>query len=161
MSNYHCNIADGSFYVQLSIPTDMAAHSGENFLVLNGTAETSPVLDFADGTARIIKGLWLTNTSYFLHSVTIGDEYNTPATDGTFIDAVFEGFDADGNSIGSVKQRLVDGTSYINDWVYVDLSSLGKVATLKVNYEFSADQGGSNGMNAPAYIAIDDIEVCK
>ena len=36
VSNYTCNIADGGPNTQLSLPTGMAAHSGNNFVVAYG-----------------------------------------------------------------------------------------------------------------------------
>ena len=168
VSNYHCDIAEGGYEKQLSLPTETAAHSGDNFIVTYGYSDGSqfgsdsrPVFDFADGKARKIKGLWITNNSYFLHSLNEGDSFNSSATDATFIDVTFEGFDAAGISQGKIKSRIQDGKKSLTDWAYVDLSSLGEISTLKINFEFSEDQGGQYGFNAPAYIAIDDIEIYK
>ena len=75
---------------------------------------------------------------------------------------VFEGFKADGTtSTGSVKYTVQDGTNSLKSWQYVDLSSLGEVSSLKVNYEASDDMKGQYGYNAPAYIAVDDVEILK
>lgn len=170
VSNYHCSIDDGSSMTQLSIPTDMKAHSGENFAVAYGyysaTAgayafDSRPTFDFADGTPRKVRGLWITPTSYFLHSTTQGDGYNAAATENTYIYVTFEGFDADGNSTGIVKRRLQNGTQPLTKWAYVDLTPLGKVISFKINFDASEDQVGDYGLNTPAYVAIDDIEVCK
>lgn len=168
VSNYHCDIADGGSNTQLSLPTETPAHSGDNFIVTYGYSDGSqfatdsrPVFDFQDGVARQVKGLWITNNSYFLHSLTQGDGFNQSATDDTFIDVTFEGFDAAGISQGMVKYRIQDGKKALTDWAYVDLSSLGKINTLKINYEFSKDQDNGYGFAAPAYLVIDDIEIYK
>ncbi len=168
VSNYHCDIANGSSKTQLSLPTETPAHSGDNFIVTYGYSDGSqfatdsrPVFDFQDGVARQVKGLWITNNSYFLHSLTQGDGFNQSATDDTFIDVTFEGFDAAGISQGMVKYRIQDGKKALTDWAYVDLSSLGKINTLKINYEFSKDQDNGYGFAAPAYLVIDDIEIYK
>ena len=168
VSNYHCDIANGSSNTQLSLPTETPAHSGDNFIVTYGYSDGSqfatdsrPVFDFQDGVARQIKGLWITNNSYFLHSVSFGDGYNQAASDDTFIDVTFEGFDASGISQGMVKYRIQDGKKSLTDWAYVNLSSLGKINTLKINYEFSKDQDNGSGFAAPAYLVIDDIEIYK
>ena len=168
VSNYHCDIANGSSNTQLSLPTETPAHSGDNFIVTYGYSDGSqfatdsrPVFDFQDGVARQVKGLWITNNSYFLNSVNNGDTYNKAATDATFIDVTFEGFDAAGLSQGKVKCRLQDGKTSLTDWKYVDLSSLGAVNSLKINYEFSDDQKNSRGFTAPAYVAIDDVQIYK
>lgn len=168
VSNYHCDIANGGPNTQLSLPTETPAHSGDNFIVTYGYSDGSqfatdsrPVFDFQDGVARQVKGLWITNNSYFLHSLTQGDSFNQSATDDTFIDVTFEGFDAAGISQGMVKHRIQDGKKALTDWAYVDLSSLGKINTLKINYEFSKDQDNGYGFAAPAYLVIDDIEIYK
>lgn len=168
VSNYHCDIANGSSNTQLSLPTETPAHSGDNFIVTYGYSDGSqfatdsrPVFDFQDGVARQVKGLWITNNSYFLHSLTQGDGFNQSATDDTFIDVTFEGFDAAGISQGMVKYRIQDGKKALTDWAYVNLSSLGKINTLKINYEFSKDQDNGYGFAAPAYLVIDDIEIYK
>lgn len=168
ISNYHCDIADGGSNTQLSLPTETPAHSGDNFIVTYGYSDGSqfatdsrPVFDFQDGVARQVKGLWITNNSYFLHSLTQGDGFNQSATDDTFIDVTFEGFDAAGISQGMVKYRIQDSKKALTDWAYVDLSSLGKINTLKINYEFSKDQDNGYGFAAPAYLVIDDIEIYK
>lgn len=168
VSNYHCDIANGGSNTQLSLPTETPAHSGDNFIVTYGYSDGSqfatdsrPVFDFLDGVARQVKGLWITNNSYFLHSLTQGDSFNQSATDDTFIDVTFEGFDAAGISQGMVKYRIQDGKKALTDWAYVDLSSLGKINTLKINYEFSKDQDNGYGFAAPAYLVIDDIEIYK
>lgn len=170
VSNYHCAIADGGYTTQLSIPTDMAAHSGDNFLVAYGyfspdagayAFDSRAKIEFADGTARKVRGLWVTPTSYFLNSTTLGDGYNSPATESTYVYVTFEGFDTEGNSTGTVKRRLQNGTTPLAKWAYVDLTPLGKVVSFKINFDASEDQIGSYGLNTPAYVAIDDIEVCK
>ncbi len=165
VSNYHCDIANGSSTTQLSIPTGLNAHSGQNFLMLfgynDGGWDSCPVIDFKDGKARMIKGLWITNSSYFLHSLSEGDGFNSAAVASTHISVVFEGFDAAGTSKGEVLYTIQNGTTSVTDWKYVDLSSLGAINSLKVNYAFTDDQKGQYGYNAPAYIAIDDVEIYK
>ena len=43
----------------------------------------------------------------------------------------------------------------INDWRYVDLSGLGKVA--KLGFELSSTDNGDYGMNTPAYFCFDNF----
>ena len=63
VSNYHSTIAEGTSNTQLSIPADLAAHSGSNFLMIYGSIDgyNAPVLDFKDGKVHTMKGLWITN----------------------------------------------------------------------------------------------------
>lgn len=164
VSNYHSTIAEGTSNTQLSIPADLAAHSGSNFLMIYGSIDgyNAPVLDFKDGKAHTVKGLWITNGTYFLNVMANGNNYCAKATSSTRISVVFEGFKADGTtSTGSVKYTVQEGTNSLNNWQYVDLSSLGEISSLKVNYEASGDMMGDYGYNAPAYIAVDDVEIYK
>lgn len=164
VSNYHSEITGASYSQQLSIPTDLKAHSGDNFLITYGYkgtyGDSRAIIDFKDGKARKVKGLWVTNTCYFINALKTGT-YNAVATASTHVDVVFEGFDSNGTSTGTVKSRIQDGTTSITDWQYVDLSKLGKINTLKIDYEASSDQYSGGDFASPAYIAIDDIEIYK
>ena len=164
VSNYHSTIAEGTSNTQLSIPADLAAHSGSNFLMIYGSIDgyNAPVLDFKDGKAHTMKGLWITNGTYFLNVMANGNDFCAKATSSTQISVVFEGFKADGTtSTGTVKYTVQNGTNSLKSWQYVDLSSLGEISSLKVNYEASDDMKGDYGYNAPAYIAVDDVEIYK
>jgi hypothetical protein len=64
---------------------------------------------------------------------------------------------------GSVEFYLADfrfengGEDYIvDDWTYVDLTSLGDVIALQ--FDLSSSDVGSMGMNTPAYFAMDDLD---
>ena len=84
-----------------------------------------------------------------------GNDFCAKAKSSTQISVVFEGFKADGTtSTGTVKYTVQDGTNSLKSWQYVDLSSLGEISSLKVNYEASEDMKGKYGYNAPAYIAF-------
>ena len=164
VSNYHSTIAEGTSNTQLSIPADLAAHSGSNFLMIYGSIDgyNAPILDFKDGKAHTMKGLWITNGTFFLNVMANGNDYCAKATSSTQISVVFEGFKADGTtSTGTVKYTVQNGTNSLKSWQYVDLSSLGEISSLKVNYEASEDMKGKYGYNAPAYIAVDDVEIYK
>ena len=159
VSHYECDIANGSSTTQLSLPTGTGAHSGNNFVVAfgynDGSWDSCPVIDFKDGIARKIKGLWVTNTAWLVNY----EQQN--ATDDTYLNVTFEGFDANGASTGKVSYPIQSGKVSISDWRYVDLSALGAIHSLKVNYSFSDDQKNTYGFAAPAYIAIDDVEIYK
>ncbi len=166
VSNYHGAVADGSSQTQLSIPSDLKAHSGSNFLMAYGYTDAnssgSPIIDFKDGKARKVKGLWVTNGTYFLNVMANGNDYCLKASPTTKISVVFEGFKADGTtSAGTVKYTLQEGTTSLTDWAFVDLSSLGAISKLKLNYEWTKDMEGTYGYNAPAYVAVDDVVVEK
>lgn len=165
VSDYHCAVDTASYLSQLSIPTTLNAISGKNFLVVNGYddetyGDTRAVFSFADGKSREIQGLWLTNTCYFVNAITKGS-YTAAATADTFVDVVFYGYNAAGAQTDSVKVRLQDGTTSLLAWKHADLTKLGKIATLKVDFEVSADQNSAYGLTSPAYVALDNFEITK
>ena len=179
ISDYLGNIADGSYTTQLMIPSSLGAHSGKNFAVQYGYMDASgfasdgrPTFFFSDEKARVIKGFYITNTCYGLHSLDSGDSFSTAATEDTFIKAVIYCFnDPKKGFIGSDWEQdeqdacykaevlLCDGTKPLQEWAFVDLTEAGAITSFKINYEASEDMGGSYGLNWPAYCAIDDIMV--
>ena len=168
VSNYQTSVDEGSFMTQLGIPDGKGNNESANFVIafgyddpLSGMGDCRPVFTFGDGKERVVNDIYVNNTAYFLNSVIYGDGFNTHgATETTFIDLVAEGFDADDESTGTVRIRLVDGKDdIIRDWTQFRLSRLGKIASLKFNYEYSDDLVGNYGFTVPAYVAVDDISV--
>ena len=166
VSNYNTPVADGGLSTQLGIPGGKGHDGSVNFAVafgyndpMSGMGDSRPILSFGDGKERVINDMYVTNTAYFRNAVLNGIMTN-PATDATYIDLVVEGFNAAGESTGEVRLRLIDGKDDIlTDWTPFRLSHLGKVASIKFNYEASEDQYSTYGFSAPSYVAIDDISV--
>ncbi len=127
------------------------------------------------GSARItfptvsnVAGGYFTNTTYAALSMLIGDFFNDPfgGDDGNEEDwfyVRFTGLDEGGNATGAVTFYLADyrfadnAQDYIvNEWTWVDLSSLGAVKQIKLSFD------GSNynqyGLTIPTYVAADNIE---
>ena len=169
ISNYVNASYDGKgFKYQLEIP--IAAHSGRNFVVhygyLDGYNSTLGYgaaiqkIQFADYKERVVESMYVTNTNYFLNSVTYGDGFNAAAVESTWINLVIFGYDSDGKEVGKISVPLVaTGKQILMKWKRVDLTSLGKVFALGFNFEASEDQCGSYGLNTPAYFAYDDVVV--
>ena len=169
ISNYvNASFEGKSYDSQLEIP--IAAHSGSNFVVhygyLDGYNSTLGYgaaiqkIEFADGVERVVESMYVTNTNYFLNSVTYGDGFNAAAVESTWINLVIFGYDLNGNEVGKISVPLVaTGKQILMEWKRVDLTSLGKVFALGFNFEASADQCGSYGLNTPAYFAYDDVVV--
>lgn len=142
-------------------------HNGSNrFAVINGCdntavggADSRAILSFGEGRTGVIDHAYLAPTSYFLCSILNGTAYCPAAGKDTYVDFCAEGYDADGKLTGTVTLRLVEGLRHQTGWVYLDLSALGTVNTVKFNFLASDDQGGQFGLSVPAYVAIDDIAV--
>jgi hypothetical protein len=144
-------------------------HAGSaNFGVVYVSAMSTiglPTLELAE--ASTLSGLYVTNTTYPYLSMRDGDDYakqfggETGADPDWFL-LTIEGFDAEGDSTGTVEFYLADFRAedaaddyIISDWTFVDLTALGVVATLQLS--LSSSDMGEWGMNTPSYFAIDDV----
>ncbi len=143
-------------------------HNGsDRFAMINGAdnsdvaggTDARAVLTFGKGGCGVIDHAYFAPTTYFLSSVVNGTAFCPPAGKDTYIDLCAEGYDADGKPTGTVTLRLVDGLHHQTGWVYLDLSPLGVVNTVKFNFIASDDQRGQYGLSCPTYIAIDDVAV--
>ena len=172
--------ADGALgWFLLQLMTPIAPHSGENFCVHYGYKdffsyiENLPEISFADGEARVIDHMWVTNTNYTLNQLYNGvksEEGNsfggnwTGLTEDAWLKIVAQGFDdvdadAYAEPISEVEFYLVKGMKVVTDWQKWDLSGLGKVAKVRFNFLYSDEMGGKYGFTIPGYFAYDDIAV--
>ena len=164
--------------------TTGAAHSGDNYGVFFGDAmglgmspATITVLNNPNG--QIIPGFYITNAAYAVDAILNGDgNFNHGETDalGNTI------YDNAGNVVGTeefhqgdflkltitadngeeVEFYLADYRSaneddwyYVQDWQYVDLSSLGTVKELE--FCMTSSRSNSWGYTTPLYCCIDDF----
>lgn len=167
----------GWFNVQMMAP--VAPHSGDNFVVHYGYKDATsfienlPELSFADGEARVIDHMYVTNTNYTLNQLVNGvksEEGNAfggsweGLNDDAWLKLVAYGFDdvdadAYAEPISEVEFYLVQGENVVTDWQKWDMSALGKVAKVRFNFLYSDDMGGRYGFTIPGYFAYDDIAV--
>ncbi|MBR5594659.1 MAG: DUF4465 domain-containing protein, partial [Alistipes sp.] len=167
----------GWFNLQMMIP--VKAHSGDNFCIHYGYKdnysyiENLPEWTFADGEARVIDHMWVTNTNYTLNQLVNGvksEEGNTfggsweGLTDDAWLKLIAQGFDdvdadAYAEPISEVEFYLVQGMNVVTDWQKWDLSGLGKVAKVRFNFAYSDEMGGRYGFTIPGYFAYDDVAV--
>jgi len=115
-------------------------------------------------------GAYFTNTTYAYRIMKEGDVNNFAkkfgGSDGNYPDwflLEIAGTKADGSSVGTVEFYLADyrfadnAQDYIVDeWTWVDLSSLDEPATLEFDLS-SSDNDEYEGMNTPAYFAMDNM----
>ena len=167
----------GWFNLQMMIP--IKAHSGDNFCIHYGYkddysyVENLPEWSFADGEARVIDHMWVTNTSYTLNQLVNGvksEQGNTfggnweGLTEEAWMKLIAQGFDdvdadAYAEPISEVEFYLVQGMNVVTDWQKWDLSGLGKVAKVRFNFAYSEEMGGRYGFTIPGYFAYDDVAV--
>jgi hypothetical protein len=136
---------------------------------MGGTYEPIPTsltfTDTADGFA--VSGAYFTNTTYAYLSMRDGYAPakkfgGSSGDDPDWFLLTITGKDALGDKTGTVEFYLADyrfednSEDYIiDDWEYVDLSSLGVVKSLEFN--LSSSDAGDFGMNNPTYFAMDGL----
>ncbi len=114
--------------------------------------------------ATTVRGFYANNTTYAALAMLNGEgsaRAFTTASNDVFT-LTIEGFDGGGAGLGTVDFLLADYTgatgSIVDDWTFVDLSSLG--ADVKsLGFSLSSTDNGAWGMNTPAYFAMDDLTV--
>ena len=108
----------------------------------------------------VVPGFYITNSSYAYSSMTNGDGFAKKFGKGDWFKLTITGYNAANEVTGTKEYYLADlrdasKAFIINDWRYVDLSGLGKVA--KLGFELSSSDNGDYGMNTPAYFCFDNF----
>ena len=150
----------GTWVNQYGVNTGMA-YSGNNFAVATMGASVSFELSTIDG-------FYITNSTYATESMLNGDSFAKQ----------FGGESGDDEDwyllsiIGLVDTVVTDTIEFyladyrfsdttqdyiVNDWTWLDLSSLGNITSLLFNW--SSSDNGDWGMNTPAYFCMDDLSL--
>lgn len=108
----------------------------------------------------VVPGFYITNSSYAYDSMNNGDGFAKKFDKGDWFKLTITGYDAEDNVTGTRDYYLADlrdeATAYIlNDWRYVDLSKLGKVA--KIQFDLYSSDNSAYGMNTPGYFCFDNF----
>lgn len=113
-----------------------------------------------------MKGMYVTNSTYAYLSMKNGDSFakkfgGEDGSDPDFFSINIKGM-KDGSVVDSIEFFLADfrdednSKDYIIDeWTYVDLTSLGAVDSLV--FDYASSDVGQWGINTPKYICIDNI----
>lgn len=123
----------------------------------------------AEAIGKVVNGFYITNTTYAHNSMRDGDTFAKAfgGMDGT--DPDFFKIDIQKYSNGELAPQTVefyladfrsddsDEDYIVNDWQWVDLTSLGNVDSLI--FTMSSSDVGDNGINTPLFFAIDNLEV--
>jgi hypothetical protein len=114
-----------------------------------------------------IEGLSVNNSTYAYRNMQKGDAFTkkfggATGNDPDFFSVTFFGYDADFEMTDSVVFYLADfrdannSNDYlVKDWTWVDLSSLGRIRYLDM--EFNSSDVGQFGINTPTYACIDSL----
>lgn len=126
----------------------------------------APTATFSGPSA--VSGAYFTNTTYAALSMLNGDSFakkfgGVSGNDEDWFKLTISGWNG-ASQTGSVDFYLADfrfadnGLDYIVDeWAWVDLSSLGTVSSL--SFSLASSDMGAWGMNTPAYFALDSLSV--
>jgi hypothetical protein len=124
-------------------------------------------LELHDGGGYSLAGMYVTNSTWAFLAMRDGDAYakqfgGPDGTDPDWFLLTIEGLDENGSSTGTVEFYLADFRSsdqnedyILDDWTWVDLSSLGDVVRLR--FSLSSSDTGQYGMNTPAYFCFDQV----
>ena len=134
---------------------------------VDGYNGINPTITF--GSAQTVNGFYANNTTYAALDMINGSDFSkkfggASGNDEDWFMLTIEGKNAGGTSQGTVDFYLADyrfadnGQDYIvNDWAWVDLTSLeGDVSSL--TFSLSSSDTGGFGMNTPSYFALDNID---
>jgi len=130
------------------------AYTGKNFCVVQTYGET---IDIEGGA--YVQGFFYTNNAWTVDAILNGDGM-TPGKfePSDWLKCTVTGIKADGTK-ASVDIELAANGSYVKDWQWADLSSLGKVVSL--SFAFSGTKNNAYGLTTPAYMCIDDLTIMK
>lgn len=166
------NCSNHTDNVTYSFDNDAAAITGGGFDSSNNYAVSFVGLDFLgpDPTATIpngislsgaaaghqVAGAYVTNTVYTYRYMTDDDYY---ASNGYYYRLIVRGYLEGELTADSVVFSLADFSGdnevVVNDWTWIDLSSLGNVDSL--TFDVHSNDVGSFGINTPAYFALDQL----
>lgn len=150
--NYANGTATGT---DVYLPAATAAAEGENYATVNIMGLFSQV-QFATTT---LSGMLINNTAYNVNSFQHGDGYARPLAQGDWFKVTFTGL-KDGVVTNSFDYYLADyrtagAWTYVSDWTWVDLSSLGEINALQ--FALDGTDKGQWGLNTSSYFCFDNL----
>lgn len=119
-------------------------------------ADTSIRISHSGG-AVTVPGVYVTNAAVTLNSVLNGDGFcrQFSADNSDYLDIIIIGLDASGAETGRVEVSLADYRdnvpSVLTEWKWIDLSPLGQVSALKLDFD------SSQRSQVPAYVCFDEL----
>ncbi len=147
-----------------------AAKAGSGYMSPNyGVGQNNAVVNLiSPATGGQVNGVWITNSNYAYNSMKLGDFVGkqfggTTGNDTDWFKVTIMNYYNGSLTGNSVDFYLADfrfsnnSQDYIvNDWRWVDLSSLGNSDSLI--FSLSSTDVGTWGMNTPAFFCIDHLE---
>lgn len=162
----------GYQYQHAAIPG--GGYQSSNYGVAYVDSAGPPWAEITLPAQRRLQGMYVTNTSYAYWAMKDGDGFAQPlGSSKDWVLLTIHGYDGAGNPIGSVPFYLADfrgvggkpGT-IVDQWTWVDLSSLGDARTLKFMLDENIENkwtydGEHYIMNHPSYFAMDNLTLAS
>lgn len=142
------------FYADSDKSASGGAYEGNNFVVWTNSYNGDDVITLQD--AAVVPGFYINNTAWVVDAILNGDGMS----EGAFGENDWFKLTVNGSLNGEavntqVEFYLAQGTSYISDWTYVELSTLGEVD--EISFSLSSTKSNAGGMTTPAYFCIDNF----
>lgn len=156
------------FANQYSAFPGSGAQGSDNFGMAHNFAPGVAVITFPLPTE--VTGTYITNGTYAALSMRDGDQFakkfgGASGNEPDWFKLAIFGKDMSGGTTGTVDFYLADyrfgdnNQDYIvNEWTWVDLTSLG-TEVKSLEFELTSSDRGDFGMNTPAYVAWDNLEL--
>lgn len=153
---------------QFSTRPGVGASSSANFAISFSVNNVLKLTEAAAG--KTIEGMYITNSTYAYLSILDGDDFTKKFGGVTGNDPDYFLLTIKSYRDGELSQDSVDfyladyrfednAQDYvIDDWQFVDLSTLGPVDSLAFTLT-STDNSPQYGMNTPAYFCMDDVQL--
>lgn len=144
------------------------AQGSTNFGVAYNFAPGVSVTTFTQPTE--VAGTYITNGTYTALSMLNGDAFSkkfggASGSDPDWFKLAIFGKDLSGSTTGTVDFYLADyrfaddSQDYVvDDWAWVDLTSLG-TQVKSLEFELTSSDTGQFGMNTPAYFLVDNLTI--
>jgi len=134
------------------------AYKGKNYVVWYADAWTPNVIKLK--TPAVVPGMYVCNNVYALSSMKDGDVIAGEPFGANDWLLLTIGGSLQGEEVNTtVEFYLAQGTNFVTNWTYVDLSKLGKVDEL--HFSMSGSRTGDYGLNTPSYFCIDNLGAKK
>lgn len=153
---------------EFSTRPGIGASSSANFAV---SFSVNNILELTEAAAgKTVEGMYVTNNTYAYLSIVDGDNFTKKfggviGNDPDYFLLTIKSYRDGELSTDSVNFYLADyrfednSLDYVvDDWQFVDLSSLGPVDSLSFTLT-STDNSPLYGMNTPAYFCMDDVQL--
>ena len=155
VSNKKGNTYD--YYADSDKSAKGGAFEGNNFVVWTSSYSNLDRVQLL--SQAVVPGMYVCNTAWVVDAILNGDGMSSdggaPFGENDWFKLTVNG-SLNGEAVNNqVDFYLAQGTSYIAEWTYVDLSSLGLVD--EISFALTSSKSNDYGMTTPAYFCIDNL----